>query len=150
MDHDTGLSIFEFVDSSWFEENIRLFLHKAYVCIKNDPTGDPIVDEFLKTPGMFTRYGTNYKEFICRAYLDFNQFRELYRKYLLVLTGKEEAELPNIKELRQIHKTISRQFLPVWINKKLNKPQPFKHIDNTDTFEDYDINEIRERYGICS
>ena len=142
------ITMFEFIDSDYFKESIQTHLQAISESIENVSTNNPKSLQYMKAPSLVTGLSLPSKAYIKWANSNIEEFVKDYRGYIQKLTGLNPGFVGQSTEgVKAVHRLIMHNVLPLWLDKKLNR-QTAWHIDNTDPTQEYDLQSIRERYGI--
>lgn len=144
-----NVNMFEFIDSGWFKTAVKEYFQGLCNCWANINTGNALENKFFKDAKLFLQTEQQTKQYIQWANSHIDEFIKDYRGYIAYLCGNNPDYVPqSVTAVARVHKTIvMKELLQAWLDRKLNRDTNWI-IDNTDPLREYNVDLIRERYGI--
>ena len=149
LEGQVNVNIFEFINSNWFYNRMCRFISSMCECFTNTDNPSPEAAQYMKAAKEIMKTRAVTKVYYQWANANFDKFIEDYRGYVNKIYGKNPNYICYSEDgVRNVHRLVVKTILPRWLDFKLGRPTTTWHIDNTNPIETYDIEAIKERYGI--
>lgn len=149
LEGQVNVNLFEFVNSDWFYNRIHRFIDSMCECFTNTSNPSPEAAQYMKAAKEIMRTSAVTKGYYQWANANFERFIEDYKGYINKEYGKDPNYVCYSEDgIKSVHRMVVKHILPRWLDFRLGRPTTIWHINNTDPIESYDIEAIKERYGI--